>query len=640
MKLKLSSILHLTSINSVSILSCPSDSAQGSYFQAQALYLYQVTGVIRNAKKTYYSNEISNKRGNSKDMWSILKSILPSNKTTQSYSISSSDFNKYFTNIGNDLTKEFTNEPFSDTDLYADSIFEFNEINVNFVLHELLHLPLKSSHDILTIDCKLLRLSSPIIAPLLAHIFNLSLAQGILPVDLKTALVTPIFKNKGSKDYPGNFRPISVIPTIAKIMEKAVKIQIVNYFTENNFFCKQQSAYLKFHSTSTALHDLVDNWLSNIENGNINITVYLDLTKGFDIVSHEILFSKLAKYGIINTALEWFSSYLSDRTQRVKCNNDISSSLPVSMGVPQGTILGPILFLILVNDFPNCIKNGKCIMYADDTTILCSAKDEIDLKRKINDCMDEALKWFKKNRLLVNINKSNFMIISSKRKVDEISDINVDVNDYCLNKCDETKLLGVMIDSYLSWQPHVEYLYSKIVPKIGLLHRLRQTVTSDILNIIYLSIIQAYFDYCITIWGSCSKTLLCSVQKLQNKAARAVTGNFDFNSSVSDMIKQLGWMNITKRFNYFMLILIYKCLNGQAPSNLSDKLCFVNDTHCYITRSVMNENLAVPFSKGALFHRSFSYNGPKLWNDLPRDIRRNKSIFSFKKQLKEYLMSE
>ena len=186
---------------------------------------------------TYYSNEISNKRGNSKDMWSILKSILPSNKTTQSYSISSSDFNS------------FTNEPFSDTDLYADSIFEFNEINVNFVLHELLHLPLKSSHDILTIDYKLLRLSSPIIAPLLTHIFNLSLAQGILPVDLKTALVTPIL------------------------------------------FCKQQSAYLKFHSTSTALHDLVDNWLSKIENGNINITVYLDLTKGFDIVSHEILFS-------------------------------------------------------------------------------------------------------------------------------------------------------------------------------------------------------------------------------------------------------------------------------------------------------------------------------------------------------------
>ena len=106
------------------------------------------------------------------------------------------------------------------------------------------------------------------------------------------------------------------------------------------------------------------------------------------------------------------------------------------------------------------------------------------------------------------------------------------------------------------------------------------------------------------------------------------------------MIKQLGWMNITKRFNYFMLILIYKCLNGQAPSNLSDKLYFVNDTHCYITRSVMNENLAVPFSKGALYHRSFSYNGPKLWNDLPPDIRKNKSIFSFKKQLKEYLMSE
>ena len=241
----------------------------------------------------------------------------------------------------------------------------------------------------------------------------------------------------------------------------------------------------------------------------------------------------------------------------------------------------------------NVSKANALCMLMTLCMLMYAVKDEIALKRNINDCMDEALKWLKKNRLLVNINKSNFMIIGSKRKVDEISDINVDVNDYCLNKCDETKLLGVMIDSYLIWHPYDEYLYSKIVPKIGLLHRLRQTVISDILNIIYLSIIQPYFDDCITIWGSCSKTLLCSVQK-----------------------------------------------HGQAPSNLSDKLCFVNDTRCYITRSVMNENLVVPFSKGALFHRSFSYSGPKFWNYLPPDIRKNKSIFSFKKQLKEYFMSE
>ena len=340
----------------------------------------------------------------------------------------------------------------------------------------------------------MLRISSLVIAELLTHIYNLSIATGVVPNDFKFAKVTP-----GSKSDPGSYRPISVISTPAKLLESVVKRQIVNYFTDNELFTSAQSGYMKHHSTSTILHDLIDTWLDNMENGQTNIVSYLDLMKGFDTISHDLLLNKLEKYGISQNNLKWFKSYLTDRFQFVTCNNNSSSSKPLSVGVPQGSILGPVLFLIFVNDLPNCFKNSKASLYADDSTLTCTGKTVDELQNNMQVALDSALKLFKENKLIVNLSKTKMMLIGTNYKTKQLSDISVTVNNIKLIKCDTAKLLGIFIDQNLTWDSHIEYLHSVIAPKIGLIHRLRQFLPLSTLNTIYISIVQPIFDYCLTI---------------------------------------------------------------------------------------------------------------------------------------------
>ena len=256
-------------------------------------------------------------------------------------------FNDFFAPVGEKLTSKFGDVTLPNFDVTLPSNqFEFLSINPNYVLEELLSLPNKSSLDILNMDSKLLRLASPIIVQVIAHIFNLSLALGTLPADWKIARVTPIYKNIGPRDNPSNYRPISVVSNVTKIIEKHVKGQLVEFLLKNNLLCHEQHAYLKNHSTTTALHSLTEHWLDNINSSEINGLCQLDLSKGFDTVNIEILLYKLAKYGFSDQSLFWFKSYFIDRSQVVSCNGKLSKPNSLSMGIPQGTVLGPLFYLL------------------------------------------------------------------------------------------------------------------------------------------------------------------------------------------------------------------------------------------------------------------------------------------------------
>ena len=581
---------------------------------------------------------------NTKGMWNVLKHILPSRNDNSNIdeAIDSNNFNEFFSEIGIKPTNVFGKLKLPASDINtSNNKLDFHEINVNYILKELLKLPLKSTLDIINIDNKLLRLAAPAISPSLTHIFNLSLYHGFVPDDWKTARITPIFKKKGSKEDPNNYRPISVVSTIAKILEKHIKLELMNYMTNNNLLASSLSAYIRHHSTETALLYLVDKCMSNINNSEINILCSLDLSKGFDVLSHEILLHKLSLYNILNVELKWFKSYLTNRKQYVCINNKLSDPTVVKIGVPQGTVLGPILFLIYINDLEKNIIHGESTNYADDTGLISSGKTVEEAQTNMTLCLQAALSWFKQNRLVVNTSKSTLMPISTSHNTTTVcKDISLIINKDTLVSCTSTKLLGIFIDQNLNFNCHIKYLVKKISPKIGILHRLRQFLPPDVLNIVYKTTIQPIFDYCITVWGNSTKQNIKTLQILQNPAARAVLGNFDFNSSVSLMIKQLKWTTVQNRYTYFTCIMVYKCLNGLAPDYLINLFKYVSETHSYITRNVSNNNLALPSLSTSLYKHSFSYNGALLWNSLPLYIRNSSSLNTFKSMLSHYLNND
>ena len=276
--------------------------------------------------------------------------------------------------------------------------FTFDEVSENDTLKLLCSLKESKSTGPDKINARLVKDSAKVICPTLTKIFNNSLQQGIFPEDLKNATISPIYKN-GDKSDCSNYRPISVLSNVAKILEKIVYNQLISYINENNNLTNSQFGFRKSHSTTTSLLKSTNKWLLNIDKGLINGVLFLDLRKAFDTVDHKILIDKLKFYGITGNTLNWFISYLDKRYQTCKVNNVRSSRKLIECGVPQGSNLGPLLFLLYVNDLPNCIDQAETSMFADDTNISTSAGSVEKLETQLNIELDKIYRWLVANRL-------------------------------------------------------------------------------------------------------------------------------------------------------------------------------------------------------------------------------------------------
>ena len=312
-------------------------------------------------------------------------------------------------------------------------------------------------------DCKLLKLGSSIVSKNLCDIINISIKTDTVPGDWKIARVTPLYKGKGDKEDPSNYRPISVVCHVAKIFEKLIAGQFVSYLKKHSIISEDQSAYLEGRSTQTSLHRIIDDILESMDEGEITAACFIDITKCFDSIDHSFLLRKLERHGIRRN-LGWFKSYLSGRQQRVINNGELSGPQYVKSGVPQGSVLGPFLFILFANDIGNFIGKGQINCYADDAVIYTTGKTVQEAKEQLQECINAVEYWYTENKLKVNVNKTEVMIFGTPQKLASIreDDICIKFGDTRLKIVNYFKYLGIELDKSLSWNNHCKSMASRV----------------------------------------------------------------------------------------------------------------------------------------------------------------------------------
>ena len=590
---------------------------------------------IEIAKKEYYSSINVQYNNNPKKLWRELRRVTGDKKNENPIpsSLDCNELNEYFSNIGKNVADTIPNS-FTWKWKNPESLhkFHFSLLQTVDIEKHLKSLDPESHLDILDMDSKLLRLGSSILAPSLTNICNKSLKDEYVPIDWKFARVTPVYKGKGSKTDKSNYRPISVLCIIACIMEKEVQTQIMQYFINHDFISIDQFAFLKNHSTITCLHRVLDDCLEAINESEMIGACFLDIQKCFDTIDHEILLKKLSKYGIDDKELLWFKNYLNDRTQIVACNGKLSKKQKLSVGVPQGSSLGPFLFLVFINDLSQSVPDGYINMFADDVMIYVTGKTLKEIKISLQKCVNRAYEWYNCNKLSINSSKSNVMLIGSQRNIfTHAEELDIYLGNTKLKQVRSTRYLGLEVDCFLKWDSHIQNLCRSISGKLVTMSRLRPFLCEELLNKMYRTNIQPCIDYGISIWGNCNEYNKNMVYRLQKRAARIVKSNFDFiNVRGSDLMSNLKWQTVDSRKKYFLATLMFKCIHGEAPVWLSNQILMTSENHGLTTRYANQSNVVIPKPNVEMFRKSFQYQGASVWNGLQTELKDSTTLNNFK----------
>lgn len=462
----------------------------------------------------------------------------------------------------------------------------------------------------------------------LVKLINQSLTCGVFPKILKKSLIRPIEKIKNTTDS-SEFRPVNMITIEAKIYEKIVLRQLEEYFELNNIISEQQSGFRNKHSCESLINLVIINWKVAMHSNKSIVAVFLDLRRAFETIDRNILLLKLNKYGIVDIELKWFESYLSNRMQRTKVNEVISTEITTRLGVPQGTVLGVFLFLIYINDIGRVVKNGKLLMFADDALLYVESDDVQVAVNKINEDLQHLSNWFKMNKMKLNINKTKCMVLNGN-----IVNCNITIDNNFIEQISEIKYLGVIIDSKLNFKTHLDYICKKIAKKLYFFRRIRNKLSVGTSIKIFNSIVKPHFEFCSTIMLMFNNEMVNRLQILQNKAMRIILKKNRFVSK-SVLLKSLNWLNVDQRIKFNVLIFVFKIINGHLPNYLMEKLKYVEDLTQYNLRNKLDFRLE--FFRNTKTQNSLIYKGLKLYNELPLELKNEKNLLKFKKKLELYV---
>ena len=596
-------------------------------------------------KKQYFKKILDNSHRNPKTLYKMVNNVMDRKQDnaipdTENIEELASTFNTFFTEKIEKIRENMTTSPHidlcdpSEDQKSINLLHQFEPATIDEVSDIIKETGVKCSPaDILPQNLYEENISN--LTPLLTDLVNLSLSSGSMD-GVKLADIVPIIKGENlDPNILKNYRPVSNLTFLGKIIERVVLNRLNSHLTSNNLQCPNQYAYKKNHSTETLMIKIVNDVLIAMDEKEATVIMLLDLSAAFDTVDHDLLLRILEKdIGLRGNVLQWFSSFLKGRSQRIRLGKTTSECITIKFGVPQGSVLGPVLFNLYIRSIYRFVqKFGFNIFgYADDHQILKSFRSEGQVKvltHELIRCFTQVKYWMNHFFLQLNESKTQIIVCGSNKVLNEIQIQGIHLAaGTTVRFVNCVKNLGVQMDNHITFREQVVHLKQKCFSTLRNICKIRFLLTRSQLRTIVNSLVVSCLDYCNGIYFGISGQLLNQLQLIQNAAAKAVTNKYKYDH-VGEDLEKLHWLNVKKRITFKIALLAYKSVNGLAPDYLKDMFRYAHHGHTL--------KLIVPQFISASSRRSFSYIGPKIFNNLPTSLTSSDTVDIFKRNLKTYL---
>ena len=468
----------------------------------------------------------------------------------------------------------------------------------------------------------------------LSKLINACLEAGYFPDFLKLARVSPVFKS-GDPTQFSNYRPISVLSTVSKIFEKVIQVRLTQFLDKQGSIFEGQYGFRRGHSTFMAITDLVEKIRLAWQDGSHCLGIFIDFRKAFDTVNHDILLTKLERLGVRGTVLQLLKSYLGNRQQYVVYGDAASLPQKIEIGVPQGSILGPLLFIVYINDLPKASSFFEYIFFADDSNTYASGKDKKQLHDQATKELGKLSNWFAHNRLSLHFEKTEFMTFSKTNRAVDEQELTVQIDGKPIRRVQETKFLGVHLDRNISWRKHINRVIQKISQTVGIIGRARKFMDTSQLILLYNTMVLPHLQYCLVNWGNFKDDrnlkLRDRILRLQKCFLRIIYGVHRL-SHADPLFAQMSTLKIDDLYKQTIRCLSFKLTHNMLPNRMASLASRIN--HSHRTRGSQS-NLAI----NSVNHQSLKYILPKHWNPLSPSLKQSTSISNFKVNSKKDLVA-
>ena len=609
----------------------------------------QVNANIRGARADFIKEQLRNNEGNSAKFWRNIKQVMPSKKGSRTNAtirltnendvqidknLTSKHLNDFFVNIGgpikpmNSTGCNLTSSSYQMQTEQTDNIFNIETVSIREVQVLVDKINVSKSSGITTLSSKLLKDSFQALGDKLTFLFNFSIRDATFPDQWKEALVIPIPK-AGNIKKAENYRPISLLPLPGKILEKLVHTQLSHYLEENDLLSSSQFGFRKQRSTTHAISQLLNQIYTNINKSVITAAIYIDFSKAFNCVQHSTLLNKLRWLNLDQTFIKWVASYLESRSQRTLANNTYSDFQPVQQGVPRGSVLGPLLYIIYANDIADRIKSSVFTFYADDTVLYSKKKDLQQAAADLQEDLNSLSNWCVDNDIYVNTTKTKTMFFGSRAKLNSIELPTFKIGNSFLERAKTYTYLGIKLDEQLSLDTHANTIIQRVSTKIYHLTKIRSFVTKKAALLIYKNMILPILEYGDIFLHSASQKIRKKLQTLQNEALWCALHKDKYYKS-AELHREAKLLKLTDRRHVHMLLHMYQL--AQMPDF---KMWKAHQPTGVRTRSSKKKLITIRRPKNEKFKKSITYQGPKLWNSLPGKLQKIESYQEFKNHIKK-----